>query len=43
MDVINFMFVFCIEIPVSSVDPDQTLHFAASYLRQHCLHFQSQK
>ena len=34
---ILFFIVFSIVISVNSVDPDQTLHFAASELGLHCL------
>ena len=40
MDVYIYV-VFCIEIPVNRVDPDQmpqNLHFAASEQGLHCLH-----
>ena len=37
MAVITFI-VFCMEITVSSVDPDQTPHLAASELGLLCLH-----
>ena len=37
MNVLIFT-LFCTEIPVNSVDPDQMPHSAASELSLHCLH-----